>query len=184
VDAALLVLHMQVAVVEQYAEEAGAVLQRCRAAIDAAHARGVAVIYGRLVYRSGRPESAPHRPSNAFTAMFDEHAPTSRLHEALGSGPDSLVVLNRRGSAFKGTDLELLLRAMGCAEVVLTGIGTGGVVLATLLEAADLDFQVTVLSDAVSDPDEEIHRVLCEKVFPRFGGRVVTVDDWIATLAD
>jgi nicotinamidase-related amidase len=31
--------------------------------------------------------------------------------------------------------------------------------------AADLDFQCYVVKDACFDPDEEVHRVLTEKVF-------------------
>jgi hypothetical protein len=34
-----------------------------------------------------------------------------------------------------------------------------------------------VLSDAVTDADPEVHRVLTEKVFPRQAA-VVTTDDW------
>ena len=33
--------------------------------------------------------------------------------------------------------------------------------------AADIDYQIIVLGDACADADEEVHRVLVEKVFPR-----------------
>jgi isochorismate hydrolase len=49
-------------------------------------------------------------------------------------------------------------------------------------EAADLDFSLTMLSDACLDADEEVHRVLCKKVFPR-QATVLTVGEWIASLA-
>ena len=39
-------------------------------------------------------------------------------------------------------------------ELVLTGFATSGAVLSTFVEAADLDFGVTVLSDGCADPDE------------------------------
>ena len=64
---------------------------------------------------------------------------------------------------------------------MLTGIATSGVVLSTLRQAADLDFELTVLSDACADRDDEVHRVLTEKVFPR-QALVTTVADWASSL--
>lgn len=55
-----------------------------------------------------------------------------------------------------------------------------GVVLSTLHEAADLDFDLTILSDG-GDGDAEVHRVLCEKVFPR-QATVTTVAEWTDSL--
>ena len=49
--------------------------------------------------------------------------------------------------------------------------------LATLRQAADLDYQLIVLADACLDADPEVHRVLTEKVFPR-QAIVTTVADW------
>lgn len=71
-----------------------------------------------------------------------------------------------------------LLRAAGADSLVLAGISTSGVVLPTLREAADLDYRMTVLSDACADPDPEVHRVLLEKVFPR-QALVTTTEEWI-----
>jgi isochorismate hydrolase len=38
-----------------------------------------------------------------------------------------------------------------------------------------------VLADACADTDEEVHRVLTEKVFPR-QALVTTTDEWITSL--
>src|SRR5690348_18417336 len=66
-------------------------------------------------------------------------------------------------------------------DLVLCGISTSGVVLSTLRQAADLDFGLTVLRDACADADDEVHRVLTEKVFPR-QAEVVDVAAWAASL--
>ena len=84
--------------------------------------------------------------------------------------------------AFTGSDLEVVLRAGGLDRLVLAGIATSGVVLATLRQAADLDYQLTVLADGCLDADPEVHRVLTEKVFPRQAD-VVSIADWTASLA-
>ena len=91
-------------------------------------------------------------------------------------------MVKKRVSAFTGSDLEVLLRSMNVAELVLTGIATSGVVLSTLREAADRDYQLTVLADACADADEEVHRVLLGKVFPRQAA-VVTTQQWVTYLA-
>jgi nicotinamidase-related amidase len=113
--------------------------------------------------------------------MFTAGGPTTELHPALGARSDEPVVVKKRYSAFTGSDLEVLLRSRGITRLVLAGISTSGVVLSTLREAADRDYQLVVLKDACWDGDEEVHRVLTEKIFPR-QAEVVTVAQWIERL--
>ena len=111
--------------------------------------------------------------------MTQDH-PATQVHAALEPRPDEPVVVKRRVSAFSGSDLDVLLRAAGADTLVLAGLATGGVVLSTLRQAADLDYRLTVLSDACADRDPEVHRVLMEKVFPR-QALVTVTDEWIQT---
>ncbi|HUI71147.1 MAG TPA: cysteine hydrolase [Spirochaetia bacterium] len=92
-----------------------------------------------------------------------------------------VLVTRRRGSAFTGSDLEIILRAKNIDHLVLTGISTSGVVLSTFREAVDKDYILTVLSDLCADRDEEVHRVLTEKVFPRHAD-VISSTAWLSTL--
>ena len=179
--AALLILHMQQGVVDQYGDKALAATARCREAVDAATAHGLPVVFVRLLFRAGLPEFGDAGPSSPFMAIFDERAPSAALHELLAGSTGAFDVINKRASAFKGGDLGELLRTLGRNHVVLAGIGTSGVVLGTVIEAADLDYRVTVLSDACADPDDDVHRMLCESVFP-VRGEVCTTADWISTL--
>ncbi|WP_370418006.1 isochorismatase family protein [Streptomyces sp. QH1-20] len=73
-------------------------------------------------------------------------------------------------------------RARRIDSLVLTGIATSAVVLSTLCQANDLDFGLTVLSDACPDTDPEVHRVLIERLFPQWAD-VVTVDDRVKAIA-
>jgi len=57
-------------------------------------------------------------------------------------------------------------------------VATSGAILSTVREASDKDYTITVLSDGCTDGDEEVHRVLTTKVFPR-QAEVLTVDEWI-----
>ncbi|HWJ26971.1 MAG TPA: isochorismatase family protein, partial [Flavisolibacter sp.] len=57
------------------------------------------------------------------------------------------------------------------------GVVTSGVVLATFIDAADKDYQLTVLSDGCMDRDPQVHEVLLEKIFPR-SAAVVSCEEW------
>jgi nicotinamidase-related amidase len=112
---------------------------------------------------------------------MDEQDPATALHPDLGRSPSDLVVVKRRVSAFAGSDLDVVLRALGIDHLVLSGIATSGVVLSTVREAADRDFRLTVLKDGCVDGDPEVHRVLVDKVLPRQAD-VTSVADWVAGL--
>lgn len=49
--------------------------------------------------------------------------------------------------------------------------------LSTVRQAADLDYELTVLRDGCLDADGEVHRVLMEKVFPR-QATVLSAAEW------
>lgn len=102
------------------------------------------------------------------------------IHSAVAPQAGDIVVTKRRVSAFAGSDLDVVLRAQDIDHLVLSGIATSGVVLSTLRYAADLDYRLTVLSDCCADGDDEVHRVLLGKVFPR-QANVLTAEEWSAT---
>ncbi|PZS08972.1 MAG: isochorismatase [Solirubrobacterales bacterium] len=157
---------------------------RLAPAAAAARAAGVRVIYVKIGFREGYPEISPR--SATFSRIAEGggfvEGVSSEVHPALRPEPGDVVVTKRRVSAFAGSDLDVVLRAGGIEALVLSGIATSGVVLSTLRQAADLDFSLTVLSDGCVDGDQEVHRVLCEKVFPR-QAQVMTVAAWVDALA-
>ena len=178
-SAALLVMDMQRSIVARLGDDA--VVQRAGAAIAAARAAGVPVIYVRVAFRPGFPEVSTR--NKTFGALRDSDMlgddDAIAIHPALAPQPGEVVVDKRRVSAFAGSDLDVVLRAADVDELVLCGISTSGVVLSTLRAAADLDYRLTVLRDACADGDPEVHRVLLEKVFPRQAD-VVDVAAWAA----
>jgi nicotinamidase-related amidase len=104
-----------------------------------------------------------------------------RVHPDIAPLSGEITVIKRRVSAFTGSDLEVVLRAFSIEHLILSGIATGGVVLSTVREAADKDYILTVLKDCCADPDEEVHRVLTTKIFPRQAD-VINAEDWMSTL--
>jgi nicotinamidase-related amidase len=181
---ALLVMDVQQAITNRFTGDAG-YLPRLRDAIDAARAADVPVIHVVIGFRAGHPEISPRNKTFGALAQaggFAAGDPGAEIHPDVAPAPGDIVVTKKRVSAFAGSDLDMVLRAGGIDSLVLTGIATGGVVLSTLRQAADLDYGLTVLADGCLDSDPEVHRVLTEKVFPRQAD-VVSVEEWIKSVA-
>ena len=180
---ALLIMDYQVAIVGGVAAREE-LLQRVRQALEAARAAKLPVIYVRVGFRRGHPEIGAG--NTVFGGVkeanrFAEGDPEAEIHPEVAPQAGDLVVTKRRISAFAGSDLELILRARRLDTLVLCGIATSGVVLSTVRQAADADYRLVVLADACADRDEEVHRCLIEKVFPR-QAEVVPIREFVAAL--
>ncbi|WP_063732088.1 cysteine hydrolase family protein [Streptomyces sp. RTd22] len=181
-DTALLVMDIQKSIVDRIATPD--YLPRLTHAVEAARNAGVPVLHVVVGFRSGHPEASGRNktfgalPEGAFTLKD----PGAAIHPDIAPRPDEVVITKKRISAFAGSDLEIVLRSGGLSHLVLAGVATSGVVLSTCRQAADLDYRLTVLADGCADADEEVHRVLTEKVFPR-QAEVTTVEEWSGTLS-
>lgn len=176
---ALLVMDMQLPILQNLSNP-NPVVETIVEAIAKARNNKVPVLYITLAFRPGFPEV--HANNKGFQAFKQRMAQVpmdtfTQIHPALAPTKNDIVVHKKRVSAFTGSDLEVVLRASGITHLVLSGVATGGVVLSTLREAADKDYALTVLADGCTDADEEVHRVLTTKVFPR-QATVVTVKEW------
>lgn len=173
-DQALLVMDVQPGIVGRI-PDGDAFVARVRAAVESARKRQIPVIYVVVGFRAGAPEVSPRNKAfgNALKSgvMFTDAQPLIPPEDG------DVIVVKRRVSAFTGSDLEVVLRSKNIQHLVLTGIATSGVVLSTLREAADKDYQITVLSDLCADSDAEVHNVLMGKVFPR-QAEVVSSAEW------
>jgi nicotinamidase-related amidase len=179
-NSALLLMDFQPSVVSRFGNDA--VVARAGTALAAARDKGVLVIFVRVAFRPGMTEGSPfnktfNRESREGTG-FTEDDPSTQVVDALAPRGDEAVMVKRRVGAFSGTDLDVVLRANAIDHLVLCGIATSGVVLSTVRLAADRDFRLTVLADACSDGDDEVHRVLVDKVFPR-QAEVTSVAAWL-----
>jgi nicotinamidase-related amidase len=161
-----------------YTGEDAAFLKRLSNALASARKAGIRVIHVTVRFRAGYPEISPHNRlfSRSLAAGF---LPSTDLdiHPAVAPQSGEVIVTKLRASAFSGSDLEIILRSQAISHLVLCGIATSGVVLSTLLEAADKDYELTVLSDCCADADEEVQRVLMTKIFPRYA-EVITGEVW------
>ncbi len=181
---ALLIMDFQDGIVTRFPKPG--LLERVSSVIATARDAGVPVIYVVVKFRENYPEVSPNNASfsqiKSSGFNFTETSPTTAVHTSVAPHPGDIVVVKRRVGAFSGSDLEIVLRSQEITSLVLAGIATSGVVLSTVRAAADFDYQLAVLSDCCADADDEVHRVLMEKVFPR-QARVVTSEEWTQGLA-
>lgn len=160
-------------------EKASIILKESRRA-------GLPVIYVVVRFRDGYPEINPQ--NRMFSGLkksgwLREGTPGAEIHTKVAPEPGDIVVTKRRVGAFSTTDLETILRAKNIDTLAMFGIATSGVVLSTVRWAADMDYQLVVIVDACADRNEEVHRVLTEKVFPG-QATVVSTQDFLKVIVD
>lgn len=171
VKSALMLMDFQNAIVGMVGEGSPALLERAQKARAAAKAAGMAVMHVRVAFTDADYAAIPER-NKSFAALgksriITEGSDVAAIHPALAPTPGEEVFTKKRVGAFSTTNLTERLKARGIDTLFLTGIATSGVVLSTLRDAADQDYRLFVISDVCADMDQEVHRVLLEKVFPR-----------------
>jgi len=158
-----------------------AIIPNASKAVEFARRRQFRIIHVGLGFSEGHPE-IPDTDSLfkriKQNNLFVRGTPSAEFHSSIVR-PEELVVHKQRVGAFSENHLHLILRSCGIENLVLFGISTSGITLSTLRRAFDLDFRCVVIKDACFDSDQEVHRVLTEKIFPT-QATVVTVDAFIA----
>jgi len=89
--------------------------------------------------------------------------------EELAPRDGEIVIRKHRYSGFKGTDLEMLLRAHLIETVVPTGVSTNVCVESTLRDAFEHNFYVCVPRDGVASWNMDLHSATLKTVDARFG---------------
>jgi nicotinamidase-related amidase len=161
------------------------VLDNASAILKEARQAHLPIIYVVVRFRDGYPEVS--RQNKRFAGLKEsgrlrEGTPGAEINVRVAPQPGDIVVTKRRVGAFSTTDLESILRANNISTLAMFGISTSGVVLSTVRWAADMDYQLVVVSDACADMDDEVHRVLIDKVFPG-QATVVSTPEFVKALA-
>lgn len=181
---ALLIMDLQPSITSMLPDP-DAFIGRLLDARAAARDAGLTVAYVRVGISKEEaaqvPESNIRFHQASASGRMDADAPHTQVDPRIAPADGEIVVRKRRVGALGTTDLDEQLRSRGIDTLVLTGISTSGVVLTTLRDAADRDYRLVVLADGCFDSDDEVHRVLTEKIFPR-QAQVVSVADFAASL--
>lgn len=178
---ALLVMDYQVGLVSRL-PDAPALLDRVNLAVADVRARGGHIGWVRVGFADSDFDAIP--PASVMArlvtpdrrAALHADAPASQIDDRLSPSPQDITVRKTRVGAFTTTDLDQQLRRRAVTTLILAGISTSGVVLSTVREAMDRDYQIVVLNDASADPDPDTHAFLTSTIFPRHA-TVIDVSD-------
>ncbi|GAA3862826.1 N-carbamoylsarcosine amidohydrolase [Leifsonia kafniensis] len=126
--------------------------------IAAARRESVPVIHTVVRYREGSADGGIFIDKvPALRALIGDSAVGATM-PSVAPTADETVIVKQFASAFFGTDLAARLRATGVDTVVIIGTSTSGCVRATAVDAIQYGFVPLVVSDAVGDRDEAVHR--------------------------
>ena len=202
---ALLVIDMQRGFLEPGAAlelaSARALIPNISQLIDACRERQVPVIFTEYVYATnvpclrGDPFGPEHLPARDGEPMgFGYPSDNCLVPKFAGQGPNSaetvpelaprdgeLVIQGFTYDKFYGTPLDLSLRSQGIQYLIMTGITADTCVCATLFSAANRDYRVTAVTDAIEAVAPDLLQAGFT-IWERKFARLKTTDEVIAEL--
>ena len=162
--------------------------------LGAARAQRMMVVYASANHRADNATTAhtlrdtdnrlyPLDPSAApaFKPVVAGGTWEAQVIDELAPAAEDYIVLKYRWSAFFQTYLDLALRTRKIDTLVIAGGSTDVGVASTAFAARDLDYNLVIVSDACTSPEEDNHEQLVKRVFPRMS-RVRATAEVIAML--
>ncbi|WME29520.1 isochorismatase family protein [Klebsiella pneumoniae] len=89
---------------------------------------------------------------------------STAIHPDVAPAAFEVVIVKRRVGVFTYPEREMILRAQGSANLILTGVTTSRVVLSTAGKAFHLDYRHIVVKDYCADPDPDSKTTFQKKV--------------------
>ena len=167
------------------------VIANAAALLAAARAAGAMVAYANADHRAdhGTVARTLRDTDNRLRPLTDEsHKPAivggtrgAQVVAELAPQAADYIVPKHRWSAFHGTYLELALRARRVHTLVLCGGSTDVGIAATAFAARDFDYNLLIISDACTSPEQDNHAQLMKRIFPRMA-RVRTTSEVVRML--
>lgn len=117
-------------------------------------------------------ERAPH--SSPYVGLRGSWG--QRVMAELEPSPLDYQIEKFRYSSFVGTRLSHWLRGRGIKTVVITGASTNVCVMATAMDAMELDFYPVIVEDAVASWNMALHEAALDTFRARYGLTAVSQD--------
>ena len=121
----------------------------------------------------GRTQQVP--PIREFPAGWADLVPE------LNQQPSDYRVTKHGWGAFAGIDLEAHLRSLDVTQIVLAGVATSIGIESTARVAYQLGFNVTLVTDAMTDMHLDAHNNSMTRIFPRIG-ELATTEEVLAIM--
>jgi nicotinamidase-related amidase len=114
--------------------------------------------------------------------IFHRGEPEYEILDAVRPAAGDVVLHKSTVSAFNSSSLDRVLRNMGIASLVVTGVVTDGCVDSTARDASDLGYDCVLVEEGCAAWSERWHTAALE-AFERYFGLVASVEDVLAGLA-
>ncbi|OWV98911.1 isochorismatase [Rhizobium sp. R72] len=122
--------------------------------------------------------AAWHRKSFAFGTWGGEYRA-----EFVPAAGETVAQEHWCSSGFANTDLDNLLKRRGIQRVIVIGLIAHTCIEATVRFAAELGYDVTVVSDAVADYSDEMMRAALEINMPNYANAIINTDEVLSAIS-
>lgn len=126
--------------------------------LTAARETGTPVFYVRVAFGPDEEAGRIWRVKAPPVAACRYGTDRIEIHPMVAPAQGDRVIDKQWVSAFFDTPLHDELSGLGVDTLVVMGTSTGGCVSGTVVDAAQLDYRVVVVEDAVEDRSAESHR--------------------------
>jgi maleamate amidohydrolase len=154
-----------------------------RQLLDAAHGKGVPVLYTTGVRREDNWDSGSWSWKNSRSS---EDKPVVRANrngneivDEIAPAPQDIVVLKQKPSGFFGTNMLSYLVLLGCDSVIVTGTSTSGCVRGTVIDAFSNNLAVSVVEECCFDRLIVSHKINLFDMHGKYAD-VVSTDETVA----
>ena len=137
------------------------VIREIQRVLEAARRTGTLVVYAEYVHRNrlganlmDGPNYATHRNAD-WVSCVTEGTWGAQTIDALAPQEGEFVFTKSRGSSFKSTNMDDVLRTRGIRTLILTGCATGGCVMSTHIGALSHGYYPLLVTDAISPAGQE-----------------------------
>ena len=163
------------------------ILQRTQAVLNAARKQGMLVVYINGVHAPGYPELGAR--TVPLAAMLISRGSMQKgtwgveVIDELMPIDGEILLDNYSPSGFCSTPLDVILRARGITNLVISGIATHVAVESTTREAFNLGYTVYTLEDCCTSTTQEIHEWSIKNVLSFFGF-VIDAESYMAAISE
>jgi len=150
-QSALLVIDMQRFFFEENpALKASGVIESCAKIIKTARKKGIPVLHIQTLYAADKSDWPKVWTGDAcWCSNFIEGKETARQLTKLDIGPDEVVIIKKRYSAFYNTNLDAVLQHLGVDHLYLVGYAADVCVRLTAMDGYNRGYRLTLIREGI-----------------------------------